>query len=97
MKPEQAIKDDILPLSKPIVLPNGRKTDRIVVAKGTRTILSTPLINCSRSIWGEDSWEFRPDRWLEGLPHATETISGYRHLLTFLDGPKTYVAYNEII
>jgi hypothetical protein len=44
-------------------------------------------------VWGEDAWEFRPDRWLEGLPPATEGVSGYKHLLTFLDGPKAWV-YN---
>jgi cytochrome P450 len=47
-------------------------------------------INRSTSIWGPDAKEFKPQRWLEeGNIHGkAKDVAGYRHLLTFGDGPR---------
>jgi cytochrome P450 len=70
---------------------NGQMTDHLVIAKGSGILSSAVMINRSPLLWGEDAGQYRPDRWLEGLPRAAEEISGYRHTMTFLDGPKAYV------
>jgi cytochrome P450 len=87
----QAQLDDVLPLSEPVTLPGGSKTDSIVVGKGTTLTIPIGTMNRSKVVWGPDAGEFRPERWLTPLPGRALEISGYRHLLTFLDGPKSCV------
>ena len=47
-------------------------------------------VNRSTNLWGTDAKEFRPQRWLEevGIQGEANSLPGYRHLLTFGDGPK---------
>jgi cytochrome P450 len=80
----------VIPLYTPITLPNGEVTDKLVIAKGTTVGVHEQVLNRSRALWGDDAWEFKPERWLkpEGLPSGAQEITGYRHLMTFLDGPK---------
>jgi hypothetical protein len=89
---KQATKDDILPLSEPITLPDGSITDKIMIAKGTPVAVNEEVLNRSKALWGEDAWDFRPERWLDGVPKRAQDIAGYRHLMTFLDGPKVFVS-----
>ena len=86
----QATEDDIIPLSEPVRTRSGDLVDNIFIAKGTRIGISISCMNCSTLIWGPDAKEFRPERWLEkdGLPKKAQEIHGYRHLLTFSDGPR---------
>ncbi|OAX33681.1 cytochrome P450 [Rhizopogon vinicolor AM-OR11-026] len=51
----------------------------------------TVAINCSTVIWGPDAKQFKPDRWLteEGTSWKLKEVQGHRHLLTFINGPKT--------
>jgi cytochrome P450 len=88
------VKDDILPLSTPITLADGTETQQVFVAKYTRLIVPIIALNRSPSLWGDDAWCFRPERWLDGTPSSlVQDIPGYRNLLTFLDGPKSSVTY----
>jgi cytochrome P450 len=44
-----------------------------------------------RSLWGEDAWEFKPQRWLHngaGIPAAVREFQGHRNLVTFASGPR---------
>jgi len=51
-------------------------------------------------IWGEDAKVFNPSRWLEddhgnsGIPAKAKEVQGYRHLLTFGDGPRICLGKN---
>jgi hypothetical protein len=85
------VQDDIVPLLKPITLPNGTVTDHVFMPKGTDVSIQTEVMNCARALWGEDAAVFRPSRWMEPLPEGAQAMAGYRHLATFLDGPKVYV------
>lgn len=88
----QAAHDDVIPLSAPIRLPNGQMTDQIFVAAGEKVAVPIRVVNRLRSLWGEDAWEFKPERWLndgEGIPAAAKDIQGHRHLVTFIAGPRT--------
>ncbi|KAG0695665.1 cytochrome P450, partial [Suillus ampliporus] len=83
--------DDVIPLSEPVRAASGEMTDRISVAKGTLISISARAINRSFGIWGPDTTQFKPDRWLteEGISGKAKEVLGHRHFLTFFDGPRT--------
>nr|GAT56756.1 predicted protein [Mycena chlorophos] len=87
----QAQVDDIVPLSEPVVTATGETVDRITVLKDTVVTVSIRYMNRATALWGEDAFEFKPERWstLESSSHRAKEIQGHRHLLTFLDGPRT--------
>jgi cytochrome P450 len=77
------MQDTVLPLSAPIVGIDGREMHEIVVPKGTETMLS--ILNCNRdpALWGPDSDEWKPERFLSPLPDTVVegSIPGiYSHL-----------------
>ncbi|KAK0227136.1 cytochrome P450 [Armillaria nabsnona] len=84
-----ATEDDVLPLATPVVTKSGETVNSLFVAKGT--ILSAPIraLNRSEEFWGADAKEFKPERWLEDSAPRAKEIQGHRHLLTFVDGPRT--------
>ncbi|KIM68463.1 hypothetical protein SCLCIDRAFT_1209273 [Scleroderma citrinum Foug A] len=86
-----AIEDDIIPLSEPVYTKSGDLVDRIAVTSGTQICIPTTCINRSTAIWGPDAKGFLPGRWLEegAIPKSAQEVQGYRHLLTFVDGPRT--------
>lgn len=90
--PTQAIEDDVIPLSEPIRTKSGQRIENLSVAKGTVFTVPMASVNRSAHFWGEDAKVFRPGRWLEddqnGIPTKAKEIQGYRHLLTFVDGPR---------
>ena len=55
----------------------------VLVPKGTVVFPSLLSSNCNPDIWGPDSFEWKPERWIEGLPSsvADAKIPGvYSHL-----------------
>ncbi|KAI9456888.1 cytochrome P450 [Boletus coccyginus] len=95
-----AIDDDVIPLSEPVCTKSGEMVDSLTIAKGTLVAISMESMNRSAAIWGEDAKVFRPSRWLEdadgqsGIPAKAKEIQGHRHLLTFVDGPRTCLGKN---
>ncbi|KAI0352523.1 cytochrome P450 [Trametes cingulata] len=85
-----AAKDDVIPLSQPLRLPNGEVTDHVAIPAGQHITVPITSINISTAFWGADAREFRPERWLteEGIPKKAQEVQGHRHLLTFVDGPR---------
>ncbi|KAI5989969.1 cytochrome P450 [Pisolithus albus] len=87
----EAAEDDVIPLLDPVWTKSGEIVDSIVIER--RTILSVPIsrINCSDTIWGPDAKASKPERWLErnGIIKKAQEVQGYRHLLTFGDGPRS--------
>ena len=89
----QATKDNILPLSTPLRTSSGSLTDNIHISKGTAVTVPIRCVNQSTVFWGEESKVFKPERWLDAgggqrNDGRWQEISGYRHLLTFADGPR---------
>ncbi|KAG6856728.1 hypothetical protein H0H87_001328 [Tephrocybe sp. NHM501043] len=88
-----ALKDDILPLGKPITDRNGVTHDTIKVSEGQVLMIPILAINVDKAIWGEDAREFRPERW-EKVPEAAGNIPGvWGNMLTFLGGPRACIGY----
>ncbi|PFH52487.1 hypothetical protein AMATHDRAFT_74271 [Amanita thiersii Skay4041] len=88
-----ATKDDVIPLEKPVRDGKGKILDSISVRKGQTIFVPILAINRSADIWGEDSNEFKPERW-ESIPEAAGSIPGvWSNLLTFLGGPRACIGY----
>jgi cytochrome P450 len=87
--PRRAIHDDVIPLSTPVTLPDGTSTDRVFIERGQTVVVPLAAVNRSRAFWGEDAKEFRPQRWIDGVSGKAQELLAYRHILTFIDGPKT--------
>ena len=58
----------ILPLSTPIKDINGCELTQIPIPKGTNIFVSITGSNYDPRVWGPDSYEWKPERWLEPLP-----------------------------
>lgn len=63
-------KDAVLPLSEPITGVDGSKISEILVPKDTTVIVGIYSSNRNKTIWGEDALEWKPERWLKGLPES---------------------------
>jgi len=88
-----ATQDDILPLGEPIKDKYGRMMDGIPIKKGQTLMIPILALNRAKSIWGEDSLEFKPERW-ESTPEAAASIPGiWGHMLSFLGGPRACIGY----
>ncbi|KAF8173882.1 cytochrome P450 [Mycena galopus ATCC 62051] len=87
----QAIADDIVPIGEPITTASGEVVDSIPIVKDTIVMVSIRCMNQSEQFWGENAKEFDPERWLTlgDNPLKAKEIAGHKHLLTFLDGPRT--------
>ena len=86
----------MIPLSAPIQTADNKTVDHISIAAGQLISIPILAIHQCKSIWGEDAHEFRPERWLDesGIPIKAKEFQGYRHLLTFGDGPRTCLGKN---
>ncbi|KAJ7128343.1 cytochrome P450 [Mycena epipterygia] len=86
-----AAEDDILPLSAPIETASGATVDAVFVSKGTIVSLPIECINRSVAFWGPTAKDFDPSRWLATNADShlrAQELQGYRHMLTFADGPR---------
>ncbi|KIO34085.1 hypothetical protein M407DRAFT_16998 [Tulasnella calospora MUT 4182] len=90
-----ATKDDVIPLAKPFVDRRGVERKEIRIKRGEQIALNITAVNRDKDIWGEDSFEFKPERWLEEkAQHKSTEIPGvFSSLLTFLGGPRACIGY----
>ena len=63
-----AVGDAVVPLSAPIIGVDGREMREIVVPKNTNLLISIINFNRDPALWGPDSFEWKPERWLSPLP-----------------------------
>lgn len=92
----QARQDAMLPVSKPVIGVDGKEINEVFVPKGTKIFISTLASNCNPELWGSDSYEWKPERWLSPLPDALvkAKIPGvYSHLMTFLGGGRACIGF----
>ncbi|KIK60906.1 hypothetical protein GYMLUDRAFT_200226 [Collybiopsis luxurians FD-317 M1] len=89
-----AREDDILPLSTPITTTTGEILTEVPISKGTRVVLSIPVYNRNKAIFGEDAHMFNPYRWLEPN-HVTKGVSlgPYANLATFSAGIRVCIGW----
>ncbi|KAM6489941.1 Cytochrome P450 [Amanita muscaria] len=83
-----AAHDDILPLSNPMATASGEVVDSVTIEKGTMVITPYIYFNTSEELWGPDSKQFKPERWLSEMTVPAKENHGYRHIYIFSDGPR---------
>ncbi|KZT51816.1 cytochrome P450 [Calocera cornea HHB12733] len=88
------VNDDSIPIQNLATTAAGNVVDHLDVRAGTGIIIPIEAINRSTVIWGPDSHEFKPERWLTDLPEKAKNIQGYHHLMTFIDGPRNCIGKN---
>lgn len=89
-------RDIILPFSTPISSENGQELNQLHVPKGTEIFVSILASNTNPAFWGLDSYEWKPERWLNPLPQAlldAHVPGVYSHLLTFLGGGRSCIGF----
>lgn len=47
----------------------------VAIPKGTELLIGTFGCNVNKALWGEDSLEWKPERWLSPLPRAVTEAS----------------------
>ncbi|KAF9478642.1 cytochrome-450 hydroxylase [Pholiota conissans] len=88
-----ATEDDEIPTSSPVYGRDGRPTEKrsVTVPKGSFVHVAVEGFNLDKSFWGEDAWEFQPDRW-DNLPDKASQLPGlFSNTLTFSAGPRSCI------
>ncbi|KAJ7845922.1 cytochrome P450 [Mycena leptocephala] len=79
-----ATQDDEIPTMYPVHNRDGT----FHCSRGTFVHLSIEAFNLDKAVWGEDAWEFNPDRW-DNLPEAVQQNPWhFSNILTFSAGPR---------
>ncbi|KAG9008464.1 hypothetical protein FRB90_008857 [Tulasnella sp. 427] len=86
-----ALEDDVIPLKYPVKLRDGTETHGVKIAKGQFVHVPMEGFNLDKTVWGEDAWEFRPDRW-DDLPEIVKEQPGlWQNIMTFSSGPRACI------
>ncbi|KAG6907128.1 hypothetical protein DXG01_010432 [Tephrocybe rancida] len=75
---------------------DGTEMYSILVPKNTKIIIAILNANRDPLLWGSDTLEWKPERWLAPLPEAVQeapTSGIYSHLLTFLGGGRACIGF----
>lgn len=59
-----------MPLSSPITGKDGKIMSEIFVPAGSAICVALRACNTNKEIWGEDAYEWIPERWLKPLPET---------------------------
>ncbi|KAJ7186135.1 cytochrome P450 [Mycena filopes] len=86
-------RDEVLPLSKPIVTKSGKVLMELPVPKHTILVVSNAGYNRNTDVFGEDAHVFRPGRWLDDTVDWTVRLGVYGNLMTFGSGHRACIAF----
>ncbi|KAJ6587448.1 cytochrome P450, partial [Mycena vulgaris] len=91
----EAFGDTVLPLSTPIIGVDGTIMSSISVPKGTSIYIAIAAANHNKQIWGEDTLEFRPERWTSGKAASvtTKMCRIYGNTMTFTGGGRSCIGF----
>ena len=60
-----------MPLSKPVKSADGKTSiSGVLVPQGTDLIIAYGAANTLKDVWGEDAYQWNPERWLSALPKS---------------------------
>ncbi|KAI1783840.1 cytochrome P450, partial [Ganoderma leucocontextum] len=94
--PRRATKDVLLPLSAAICGRNGTPMNEVLVPRGTYVMIDIQASNDNKAVWGEDAYEWKPERWLGRLPGAVDEAripSIFSSILSFLGRPRACIGF----
>ena len=88
MSAKEAVEDEVIPLSQPLKLSDGKSIAEIPISKGQKIWINVPGYNRLPSIFGENVHDFNIDRWLDNKMDDLPGLVGvYSNLITFGHGP----------
>ncbi|PBK92245.1 cytochrome P450 [Armillaria gallica] len=82
--------DDILPLSEPVIISDGKSCSQIPIPKGQIVLASIYTYN---RFWGDDAEKWNPNRFLDGRDTKQTSLGVYANLLTFSAGIRGCVGW----
>ncbi|KAJ3502293.1 hypothetical protein NLJ89_g8956 [Agrocybe chaxingu] len=89
-----ATQDDEVPTSYPVHRSDGTIIDRpttVSVPKGSFVHVAVEGFQLDKEFWGEDAWQFQPDRW-DRLPEVAAELPGlFSNTLAFSAGPRSCI------
>ncbi|KDQ09986.1 hypothetical protein BOTBODRAFT_36605 [Botryobasidium botryosum FD-172 SS1] len=93
-----ALHDDVLPLRKPIVTPEGKTLTSLHIKKGQLIQVPSLALDRMHGVW-KDGATFLPERWLNPgeLPSPSELTQGWSNLFIFSEGPRMCIGYRLAI
>ncbi|PIL27010.1 cytochrome P450 [Ganoderma sinense ZZ0214-1] len=92
--PRVAVKDDVIPLSRPVVSTTGETVSEIPVKAGQVFYASFSAYQRLPEVWGEDADEWNPDRFLRIETAKQPTSVGvFANLLTFSAGIRACIGW----
>ncbi|TFY56311.1 hypothetical protein EVJ58_g7724 [Rhodofomes roseus] len=87
---------ETLRLGSPPRTVDGKQLNEIPVPKGTEFFIGSLGCNANKRIWGEDSLEWKPERWLPSLATSVTDAripGAYSNLMTFLVGKRACIGF----
>ncbi|RXW17120.1 hypothetical protein EST38_g8727 [Candolleomyces aberdarensis] len=91
--------DAVLPFSKPVRGIDGNLMDHVMIPEGTPLLMSMLSSNTNPDLWGPDSYEWKPERWLSSLPETvlSAKVPGvYSHFQLEMKGKNIIWRMNNI-
>lgn len=92
----ETIADTVIPFGKPVVCVDGTEITELHVPKGTTILPSIRSANRNPDVWGPTANEWRPERWLDGLPDSVidaKVPGAFSHLMTFIGGGRACIGF----
>ncbi|KAJ7111272.1 cytochrome P450 [Mycena epipterygia] len=89
----EAARDEILPLSKPLITKSGKIINEIPIPKNMSLWVSNAGYNRNTDIFGQDAHVFNPERWLDGTVQTTTKLGVYGNLMTFGSGIRSCIGW----
>ncbi|KAG9024618.1 hypothetical protein FRB95_011268 [Tulasnella sp. JGI-2019a] len=91
----EAARDNIIPLSVPVMDRKGMEKNEIRIGKGDMIAISVLAINRDRVVWGDDAHDFNPERWFnpDTHPRSAEIPGVHSGIMTFISGPRHRIGY----
>nr|A0A2R4SBW0.1 RecName: Full=Ganoderic acid synthetase CYP5150L8; AltName: Full=Cytochrome P450 monooxygenase CYP5150L8 [Ganoderma lucidum]AVZ44872.1 ganoderic acid Z synthetase CYP5150L8 [Ganoderma lucidum] len=92
----RAAKDMVVPLSSPVRGRDGTLVNEVTLPKDTFVLLGLQACNTNKKLWGEDAYEWKPERWLQPLPSMLEEarVPGvYSNLMSFSGGVRSCIGF----
>ncbi|KAJ7921152.1 cytochrome P450, partial [Mycena leptocephala] len=89
----EAARDEVLPLSKPIVTKSGKIITELPIPKNMVLIISNAGYNRNPDVFGQDAHLFRPERWLDDTVQLNTRLGVYGNLMTFGSGHRACIGW----
>ncbi|KAJ4473900.1 cytochrome P450 [Lentinula aciculospora] len=87
-----AVKDDVIPLSEPILLRSNKVVTGVHIRKGSFVHVPIEGMNYIKDVWGDDALSFKPERWLSPPPTALQ-YPGLANVMSFTFGPHACIGW----